>query len=247
MGTATDADRRERRGQTPEERPRRGAPPEPTRVSAPETPSLPRRLAPRKSPRQERARATVDAILGAAADLFAARGYARTNTNHIARRAGVSVGSLYQYFPNKDAILTALLDRHLRAVEATIARCVLVIEDAAVPLRTGVRHLLEELLELHEADPRLTRAVEDQAGQMPRVPEALGRYEKAYLGKLEQILRSRPEVRSGDHHLMAHLLFEATETASGWLAHGLASRFDRETALDEATLLLCRYVERQPA
>jgi hypothetical protein len=115
-----------------------------------------------------------------------------------------------------------------------------------VPLRAGVRHLLQKLLELHESDPRLTRAVEEQAGQMPRVPEALGHYEEAYLGRLERILRSRPDVRPGDHALMAHLLFEATETASGWLAHGFAGRFDRDTALDEATLLLCRYVERQP-
>jgi AcrR family transcriptional regulator len=179
-------------------------------------------------------------------DLFASRGYARTNTNHIARRAGVSIGSLYQYFPNKDAILTALLDRHLRAVDATISACLPILRDPAVPLRRGVRHLLGKLLELHESDPRLTRAVETQAGQMARVPEALGRHEEAYMGELERILAGRPDVRPGDHALMAQLLSEAAKAASGWLAHGPAGRFDRETTLDEATLLLCRYVERQP-
>jgi AcrR family transcriptional regulator len=219
----------------------------PARVSPAEAPPLPRRLAARRPPRQERSRATVEAILGAAVDVFAARGYARTSTNHIARRAGISVGSLYQYFPNKDAILTALLDLHLRAVEATIRDCLPPFEDAAVPLRTSFRGLLTRLLELHESNPRLTQAVEHEAGQMPRVPEALTRYERAYLSELERILRKRADVRSGDRAVMAHLLFEATEAVSGWLAHGPAARFDRSTALEEATELLCRYVELPPA
>lgn len=213
------------------------------RVSQPPPPALPRRLTPRKLPRQERSRATVEALLEAAVEVFASRGYARTNTNQIAHRAGVSVGSLYQYYPSKDAILTALLDRHLRAVETTIRECLPLLADPSVPLRVSVRDLLARLLELHEADPRLTRAVEEQASQMPRVPEALGRYEESFLADLEQLLRGRHDVRAGDSALMAHLLFEATEAVSRFLAHGPADRFDREVALDEATELLCRYVE----
>jgi AcrR family transcriptional regulator len=223
---------------------RRKKPHEPARISPPGAPPLPRRLTARKAARQERSRATVEAILGAAVDVFASRGYARTSTNLIARRAGISVGSLYQYFPNKDAILTTLLGRHLRAVEAAIRECLPAFEDAGVPLRSGFRSLLTKLLELHESDPRLTRAVEHEAGQMPRVPEAFGHYEQAYLADLERILRGRADVRAGDRAVMAQLLFEATEAASGWLAHGPADRFDRDTALDEATELLCRYVER---
>jgi hypothetical protein len=79
------------------------------------------------------------------------------------------------------------------------------------------------------------------------VPDAFRHYEEVYRDELDRILRSRPDVRRGDARLMAHLLFEAAETASRWLAHGSADRFDRETALDEATLLLCRYVERRPS
>ncbi len=217
------------------------------RVPAPPArPALPRRLAPRKDPTQERSRATVEAILGAAVATFASRGYPRTTTNEMARRAGISVGSLYQYFPNKDAILTALLDRHLQAVAATIRECVPLLADPAVPLRAGVRNLLARLLALHEADPRMARAVEEQVGQMPRVPAAFGHYEEVYRAELARILRARADVRRDDTELMAHLLFEVTETVSGWLAHGPADRFERETALDEAALLLSRYVERSP-
>lgn len=207
---------------------------------------LPRRLAPRKLPRQERARRTVEAILEAAVEVFAARGHGGANTNLIARRAGVSVGSLYQYFPGKDAILTALLARHLASVDGVIRGSLPALADPAVSLREAVRALLGGLLGLHEADPFLARAVEETAGRMPRVPEALHAYEATYLRELERILASRPDVRRGDPALMARLLFDVTEAASGWLAHGGAEGFDRDSALDEATELLCRYVERAP-
>lgn len=72
-----------------------------------------RRLEPRKLPKQARSGATVEAILEAAAQIFERRGYAAGTTNRIAERAGVSIGSLYQYFPNEDAILVALVHQHL--------------------------------------------------------------------------------------------------------------------------------------
>ena len=66
----------------------------------------------RKTPRQERARATVDAILMAAAHILKNEGSGHLTTNRIAEVAGVSIGSLYQYFPNKVAVVAALRERH---------------------------------------------------------------------------------------------------------------------------------------
>lgn len=76
-------------------------------------PSADRRLEPRRKPRQVRAELTRERILTAAAHVFAERGYAGGTTNRIAERARISIGSLYQYFPNKDAILAELLIQHI--------------------------------------------------------------------------------------------------------------------------------------
>lgn len=205
---------------------------------------LPRRLAPRKSPAQARARETVEAILEAAVDLFSSKGYARTSTNHLAARAGVSVGSLYQYFPNKDAILTALLARHLEAVHDAVSAALPVLADPAVPLRAGVRRLLEGLRTVHDDDPRLARAVEQLAGQMPSVPAGLAAHRHGTVERVAAILGGRFDVRPGNHALMAALLGEMAEAVSGLLVHGPREAFRREELLDEAVEALARYVER---
>lgn len=67
-----------------------------------------KQLKTRKSPTQDRAKTTVTTILEAAAQVFTARGYQKTTTNHIAERAGVSVGTIYEYYPNKDVLLAGL-------------------------------------------------------------------------------------------------------------------------------------------
>ena len=84
---------------------------------------------PRKKPSQARARRTVELILEAASQILASHGDEALTTNHIAERAGFSIGTLYQYFPNRDAILDTLIERerensktHIRGALAQIER-----------------------------------------------------------------------------------------------------------------------------
>src|SRR5215470_16463733 len=79
-------------------------------------------LTPRKSPRQDRSIATVDAIFEATIQVLLSDGVSRLNTTRVAHRAGVSVGTLYQYFPNKQALLFAVLDRHLATLADAIEK-----------------------------------------------------------------------------------------------------------------------------
>jgi AcrR family transcriptional regulator len=86
--------------------------------------SAPEALRPRKAPRQARSAVTVAAILEAAVQVLLAEGAARFTTTRVAVRAGVSVGTMYQYFPHKQALLYAVLKQHLEEVaQAVEAAC----------------------------------------------------------------------------------------------------------------------------
>ncbi|MFA5940476.1 MAG: helix-turn-helix domain-containing protein [Sinimarinibacterium sp.] len=75
----------------------------------------------KKAPRQVRAKATFDAIIEAGAQVLAAEGYAAVTTNRVAEVAGVSIGSLYEYFPNKQSIIASGLARVMREVTAEVS------------------------------------------------------------------------------------------------------------------------------
>lgn len=116
------------------------------------------RLSPRKTPAQSRATVTVQAILEAAADILERHGFEGYTTNEIAARAGVSIGSLYQYFANKDAVTIALIEREtegmVEEIKAALAaeppgRALRLTVNAAV--RNQVRRpQLARLLDLEE-------------------------------------------------------------------------------------------------
>jgi AcrR family transcriptional regulator len=96
--------------------------------------------APRKRPQQRRSQATVEAILDAAAHLFCENGFSSATTNAIAERAGVSIGSCYQYFPNKRALLEALRERHIKGLWAVIGSAC--DEACALPWPGALRHII---------------------------------------------------------------------------------------------------------
>ena len=106
----------------------------------------------RKKPIQDRAKFTSDSILEATEIIIVNEGYEKVTTNYIAERAGVSIGSLYQYFPNKDAIISALIERAVSKVSNGIRT---ILRDAIeMPLeqasRLAYRYLLENLREKKE-------------------------------------------------------------------------------------------------
>lgn len=129
--------------------------------SSPGKPTKPTKLAtklattPRKQPRQDRAKVTVDAILEATERVLAERGLEATTTTDVAEIAGVSVGTLYQYFPNKQALVAAViearLDRDLAAIDEALARA------RPLPLREGLLVLAGAQMQLYASEPALYR------------------------------------------------------------------------------------------
>jgi len=128
-----------------------------TRVRAAARSSSANRLNPRKMARQSRAEATVEAILTAAAHILVVKGFAKLNTNAVAERAGVSIGSLYQYFPGKEALVAELMRRHVSDIDAILS-----VEfrlAMQLPLAAAAQRLVRANIAAHQVDPALHRAL----------------------------------------------------------------------------------------
>jgi AcrR family transcriptional regulator len=106
----------------------------------------------RHRPQQTRSQERVDLILDTAADLIAEIGYETVTTNAIAERAGISIGSLYRYFPDKDAILRGLIVRHLEQVRAMYDG--VFTEDLVyLPLEVVIDRIIDPFVKLQVACP----------------------------------------------------------------------------------------------
>ncbi|MEW5684623.1 MAG: TetR/AcrR family transcriptional regulator [Pseudomonadota bacterium] len=107
---------------------------------------------PRKLPSQRRSRATVEAILDAAAEALIRHGYAGATTSVVAQRAGVSVGTLYQYFPNRDAVGAALVLRAMERIRADMRKAFAECVTRRLEGQEGTEHLLLTGLEVLVAE-----------------------------------------------------------------------------------------------
>jgi AcrR family transcriptional regulator len=199
-----------------------------------------RPVRPRKRPSQDRSRATVEVILEAAARVLEERGYAQGTTNRIAARAGVSIGSLYEYFPNKDAIVVALAERELAAERDAILR-LLEEPPSGEDLAQLLRRFVEAVVDFHARRPALHRMLFEEAAHPPEAHACVLRFEESLAHALEATLRRRPlAVRDPD--VAAHLVVQATES----LAHRFVLRgihdLDRAAFVEEVTRLLRRYL-----
>ncbi|MGV9367451.1 TetR/AcrR family transcriptional regulator [Amycolatopsis sp. NPDC003731] len=202
-------------------------------------PSDQRRIQPRKQPRQVRAELTRQRILTAAAHVFGDHGYAAGTTNRIAERAGISIGSLYQYFPNKDAILAELLTRHLDGGTAAAAKVL------TGPLPESIEEVFRVFVRLaveaHRDDPHLLRMLLEHAPRSNELLERIGRVKQDMVGHTQALLEGHPEVRVADTATAARLVIATVELA----VHDLLAEPDPVDARrleDEMVAMLTRYV-----
>ncbi len=201
-----------------------------------------RRLKPLKEPQQARSRETFEAILGAAVQVFERRGYAGATTNRIAELAGVSIGSLYQYFPNKDAILVALSERHVQKGSEHLAPLVAAFAANPPPVREGLELLVGAMVELHADSPRLHRVLFEECPRPAALQERLDLIQRIAVEAVEAWLSSRSEVDVAETQLAAERVVQTVEGVT----HGLVihPRSGREPAdyATETIILLTRYL-----
>jgi len=165
---------------------------------------------PRRQAKQARSQETVQVILEAAAQVLAREGYARATTNRIAAAAGVSVGTLYEYFADKEQLFDLLIARQIDELVANIQRDP-IPPDA--PIGTTIRHLLEVSMRSLRGGPGYMRALEQVPGASFRRRLQAGRDQ--VIGFVRLWLESRrEELRVTDLELAAFVAVSAVESVA---------------------------------
>ena len=162
---------------------------------------------PRRKAKQERAQQTVEDLLEAAARVLERRGYAAATTNRIAEAAGVSVGTLYEYFADKDAIFDALIQRQIEVLVAAVRSADL---DSRAPLGVTVQQILRLAMGVMPRGPSFLRALEQVPGSILR--KRLVRARGQVIDFIRQLLEARRrELRVADLDLAALLVVSTAE------------------------------------
>jgi AcrR family transcriptional regulator len=157
-------------------------------------------LSPRKTPTQSRATATRDAILQAAVLILKRDGLLSLNTNKVAEVAGISVGSLYQYYPNKAALLTALsIEQHSQLLDKMEA---VANQSSKLSLEKAVDKLLSTVLAHQFENPELARALDHAERELIATDEVLTQ-KKLILASLTEMLSRYRDKIEGDLRIVA--------------------------------------------
>jgi AcrR family transcriptional regulator len=200
---------------------------------------------PRKRPEQDRSRATVEAIVDAAAHILVKHGYDAFTTNRVAERAGVSIGSLYQYFPNKEALLGELMRQHTNDLEAGIDR---MAEDAkTAPLADVVRAAIEHNVQAHLIDPALHRVLSEEVPRLGKL-DWQGDFSRRAAARVKAALEvRRSELAIADLDLAVYMVTRAVEAI---VHNAVTTRLQdlKSGALaEELTRMLVGYLTGRPA
>ena len=190
----------------------------------------------RKQPRQQRAAATVNAILEAAARILVDTGYATASTNRIAERAGVSIGSLYEYFPGKEAIFAELRRRQMTGWYAKLRA-----GPRSGSPRAVIRHIVTTQIQYAANNPELYVALETE---VPRaaVSDVQGAIQDDFLQLSTAYLEAHRELLRPK----ARIAFVA-EFLARWVSstvHGFAMHAPRELRRSDLAEELVEAVSR---
>jgi AcrR family transcriptional regulator len=197
-------------------------------------------LEPRKLPVQARSAASVDAILEATIQVLLTVGKERLTTTRVASRAGVSVGTLYQYFPNKSALLQAALKRHL--VEVSDAVELVCKKQKGRTLREMVTALINTFLDAKMKDAKTSVALYSVSSDVDgaKIVQQMGLHSnKAIVGMLASA--TRPLTR--DPRLVASMLQGAMAGVSRRLLESDAPETQFDPLRQELIFLMCAYLD----
>lgn len=195
-------------------------------------------VTPRKRPLQSRSRATVQAVLTAAAHILEERGLSGFNTNAVAERAGVSIGSLYQYFPSKDAILVALMEQSLTMFSEDLSEAI----DGAPgdSLGDDLKFMLQMGLMSHLRRPNLMRLLEGEFERLEAHIDKASSHSAARGATIRLLKRYRDRIRPDAVEIMAQDIGAIAKVLMG--AAGARQETDWEAVIDRTARAMVGYL-----
>ncbi len=198
---------------------------------------------PRKLASQERSRATVDALLEATARVLIREGYDRASTNRIAELAGVSIGSLYQYFPNKEALVAAVIDHHTQEISEVTRNAL--VQAAARPIEVAAREFVSVAIDGHRVNPKLHGVLAEQIPRVGRLQNMEAIQQEGYALVRAYLEAHRDEIDVVDLDLAAFVLVtvvEALTHAAVLRRPDILSDEKAQRFVDDVTRLVVRYL-----
>lgn len=199
----------------------------------------------RKTPTQTRALHTWHTILDGAAQVLLRVGYAKATTNRIAERAGVSVGTIYQYFPNKDALFAALQLRwNERRWDALVTGMQAISEDD-VP-ESVVRKVVRARIRATALDPRLNTLLLKELPDHVTQTQASELHDQFVDRSIAEVSRFNDRIRRPNAALMVELVIHATHAVVDNLGAEDEELLNSQAFEDELTDMICRYMLAEP-
>lgn len=196
----------------------------------------------RRVPQQARSQERVDLILDTAAELFVEVGYESVTTNGIAARAGISIGSLYQYFPDKDAILHALADRYLEQLRATYKE-LFTADVVYLPLDVLLDRLIDDqFIAFHDACPAFTHIFLG-ADVFADMAAASAEIEQETIKRIKGLFQLRATDLDDDQALLLAMVTKAVLKALLSLLESSTDEDFRVQVIAEVKRLLFAYLE----
>lgn len=199
-------------------------------------------LEPRKIPSQERSRKTMSAIYDAAAHVFAEIGYAEATTDQIAERAGIAIGTLYNYFSGKEAVLYGLWEQHENEIKSIVQQVVRdirrqgFIDRGLVPI---LIHVVFELVSYEKVQNRLFVSPTGLPETILQKRRELGLYiEEA----MEAVFRDFANVRIMNPKIGVHIIWAITQAVVHDYVLLPSHEIEREDLITELSDLMTRYV-----
>jgi len=200
----------------------------------------------RRVPRQQRALVTRAAIVDAAGRILLTEGAGALNTNRIAKVAGVSVGSLYQYFPNKEAVLGALAEREGANLRNKLEELIKLTAD--MPVEQFVDQVIHAMFAMRERHALLIRISDAHSGEAGLMQQRVALAESLRDVVRRVIQRRSPEVRPVDADVASFVIVHAIQGQLAALDQGLEPWFmEREELVAELVILVQRYLRPQQA